>query len=317
MPPKAKPRPPAKEAQALADWISGRITVAEADRRAAQGRVVLRRLNRLEYENTIRDLLGISVDLKELLPPDSSSDGFDNVGEALHLSSFLMEHYLEAADKALSLAIANGPQPPLIKKRDSLKETHQVKVASERVFRLLDDTVVNFTSVPWQAVSLSPFYPPDRGQYRFRISASGFQSSGKPVVFRVDAGSMLMAGKNHLVGYFDAPADKPVIVEFVDHLEARSTIRILPYGLARSEAVHKVGADKYEGPGLAVQYVEVEGPLHDAWPPPSHRRIFGDLPQELVSPRDWRKRMEVVSKDPLPDADASSATSHGGPFAGR
>ena len=46
-----------------------------------EGRVVLRRLNRVEYENTVRDLLGVDIDLKELLPLDSSANGFDNVGD--------------------------------------------------------------------------------------------------------------------------------------------------------------------------------------------------------------------------------------------
>ena len=58
------------------------------------------------------------------------------------------------------------------------------------------------------------------------------------------------------------------------------TIRIHPYGLAGANTVHKIGADKYEGKGLAVQWVEVEGPLLRLWPPESHRRIFGDLPQK-------------------------------------
>jgi hypothetical protein len=300
MPPKSKPRPAAKEVQLLADWITGKAEAAVAARRG-QSRVVLRRLNRVEYENTVRDLLGVPVELKELLPADTSAHGFDNVGEALHVSSFLMERYLEAADTALNLAIANGPQPPTTKKRYSLKDQHQVKIASESVFRKLDDTVVLFSSSPWQAVYLYEFYPPNRGQYRFRISASGYQSSGKPVTYRVDAGLMGMVGKNHLVGYFDVPADKPAVVEFVDHLEARSTIRILPYGLASAQAVHKIGADKYEGPGLAVQWVEVEGPLHDSWPPPSHGRLFGELAREPVSGN--RNRLEVVAKNPEADAE--------------
>jgi hypothetical protein len=305
MPPKSKPRPPEKEVRLLSDWISGGAEAAEAARRA-QGRVVLRRLNRVEYENTVRDLLGVDADLKELLALDGSRDGFDNVGAALHISSFAMERYLEAADAALNLAITNRPKPPpLVKKRYSLKETHQFKTMSERVFRKLDDdTVVCFTSVPWQTVGLTPFYPPDRGNYRFRISASGFQSSGKPVVFRVSGGGGGMAGAApHLVGYFDAPADKPTVIEFVDRMEARDTIWILPYGLARSTAVHQVGADKYEGAGLAVQWVEVEGPLNDTWPPASHRRIFGDLAQERAPLSNMPDRVEVVSKDPAADAE--------------
>jgi hypothetical protein len=300
MPPKPKPRPAEKEIQLLADWITEQAEAAVAPRRG-QGRVVLRRLNRVEYENTVRDLLGVPVDLKEMLPADTSAHGFDNVGEALHVSSFLMERYLEAADAALNLAIANGPQPPVTKKRYSLKDQHGVKEPSESVFRKLDDTVVLFSSSPWQAVHLYEFYPPHRGKYRFRISASGYQSAGKPVTYRVDAGLMGMVGKNHLVGYFDAPADKPAVVEFVDHLEARSTVRIHPYGLEAAHVVHKIGANTYEGQGLAVQWVEVEGPLHDAWPPPSHSRLFGDLAREPVPGN--RDRLEVVSKNPKADAE--------------
>jgi mono/diheme cytochrome c family protein len=303
MPPKGKPRLAEKDAQALVTWIGAALKAADA-RRAAEGRVVLRRLNRAEYENTVRDLLGVEVALRDSLPLDSSANGFDNVADALHVSSFLMDKYLEAAEKALNVAIANGPQPALIKKRYSLKETHQVKVADERVFRRLDDgTVVNFTSVPWQAVTLSPFYPPDRGKYRFRISASGWQSAGKPVTYRVDAGTMGMVGSTHLVGYFDAPANKPTVVEFVRSLEPRSTIRIHPYGLAGSQTVHKIGADKYQGAGLAVQWVEVEGPLHDSWPPESHRRIFGDLPRQGAPSFNNSQRVEVVSKHPEADAE--------------
>src|SRR5947209_7035472 len=78
------------------------------DRPLPEGRTVLRRLNRVEYERTICDLLGIQVDLRDTLPLDTSSHGFDNVGEALHVSSFLMDRYLEAADRSLGLAIANG-----------------------------------------------------------------------------------------------------------------------------------------------------------------------------------------------------------------
>jgi len=301
MPPKTKPRPPQADAEKLIDWIADQ-EAAEAKRQAAYGRVVLRRLNRVEYENTIRDLLAVDIELKELLPIDSSAGGFDNVGDALHVSSFLMERYLEAADRALAVAIANRPQPPLVQKRYSLKEERHVKSTTERVFRHLDEGLVMFSSSAWQGITLSQSYPPDRGKFRFRISAYGFQSGDKPVTFRVDAGPMLMATKNHLVGYFDAPADKPTVFEFVDPLEARTHIRLLPYGLASAQAVDKIGADSYEGPGLAVEWIEVEGPLHDSWPPESHRRIFGDLTQKPAPIYNQSDRVEVVSDNPAADA---------------
>ena len=189
-----------------------------------------------------------------------------------------------------------------MKKRIRFKDDRRLKNVDERVYLEREDAIVSFTSAPWRVFTLWDFYPPDRGTYRFRISAYGFQSRGKPVTYEVRAGSMLMAGTNHLTGYFDVPEDKPTVVEFTEHLEARETIRIHPYGLASSQAVHKIGADKYTGPGLAIQYVDVEGPLHDAWPPPSHRRIFGDLPQ-VAGTGNHRHRLEVVSKNPEADAE--------------
>jgi mono/diheme cytochrome c family protein len=299
MPPKTKPRPAEKDVQALAGWIGAKTGGA----RLADGRTVLRRLNRIEYQNTVRDLLGIEVDFQEMLPADSSANGFDNSGEAMHVSSFLMEKYLEAADTALGLAIANGPQPPVIKKRYSLKDQHQVKQSTESVFRVQEDTVALFSSSAWQAVHIYQFYPPDRGRYRFRISASAIQSSDKPVTYCVSVAGKRMAGKYGLIGYFDAPAEEPTVVEFVEFMEPRTTIHILPYGLPNAQTVHKIGADKYEGPGLAVQWVEIEGPLNDTWPPESHHRLFGNLEQKPSPVFNNSKRVEVASNNPEADAE--------------
>lgn len=267
------------------------------------GRTVIRRLNRVEYERTICDLLGIHVELRDTLPLDTSSNGFDNVGDALHVSSFLMDRYLEAADRALGLAIANRKQPPLLKKRYSLKDTHQVRTSTESVYRKKGDTVVCFSSSHWNSIVVSPFYPTDRGNYRIRISAYGVQNPGKPATYRIDVGPMLMGTKNHHIGYFDAAPDKPTLLEFIDHFEARDHFRISPYGLATAQTVTRVGAEAYQGPGLAVEWVEVEGPLFDAWPPESHTRLFGGLPQEMVRLPNGDRRLEVISKEPLVDAE--------------
>src|SRR5262249_9689490 len=84
---------------------------------------------------------------------------------------------------------------------------------------------------------------------------------------------------------------------------ARTTVHILPYGLAGAQTVNKIGADKYEGPGVAVQFVEIEGPLHEAWPPASHKLIFGDLEQKPSPVFNNSKRVEVVSNNPEADAE--------------
>jgi mono/diheme cytochrome c family protein len=304
MPPKQKPRPSAQEVQALSDWITAHVDKGAAARNATQGRVVLRRLNRAEYENTVRDLLDVDLDLKDLLAPDEQTNGFDNRAEGLHISSFLIEQYLEAADAVLDAAIASKPRPTTVKKRFDIREEKSVKPKGS-VYRHLDDGVAIFSS--WASaniqVTLWNFRSRDPGRYRFRISGYGFQTT-KPVTFHVMAGTLTEATQQHLVGYFEVPADKPTVVEFVERLEAKNTIRIIVDGLGVTPTVvEKVGAQSYKGPGMNLQWVEIEGPLHDSWPPPSHRRIFGDLAQVRAPLPDAPKRVEVVSKEPLADAE--------------
>src|SRR6185369_10680010 len=110
-----------------AAWISGHAAAAETAANASHGRVVMRRLNRAEYKNTVRDLLGVDVELDDVLPDDTSTTGFDNSAEALHVSSYLVDGYLEAADRILNAAVAGGPQPGTIKKRFDVKDGRSVK----------------------------------------------------------------------------------------------------------------------------------------------------------------------------------------------
>ena len=305
MPPKENPRPTAKEVATLTDWLTPRIARATAAARATQGRVVIRRLNRIEYENTVNDLLGIKVSLRDQLPQDGSADGFDNAAAAHHTSSFLMEKYLEAADSALNMAIANRPKPPpSTTKRHSLKDGHPIRGTTENVYRFLDDgEVVCFCSSEWHNVGATQFYPQEAGNFRFRISASTIQGEGQPVTFRVTASGTRLTGTSGLIGYFDAPPEKPTVFEFIRFMEPRTTVTMLPYGLAGANTVNMVGGEYWNGPGLAVQYIEVEGPLNEMWPPESHRRIFGDMPQKTFAIYNFRDRVEVVSDEPLVDAE--------------
>lgn len=304
MPPKGKARPPEKDIAALTAWADARAASADAARTATQGRVPLRRLNRAEYQNTVRDLLGVDLDLTDLLPPDESAHGFDNAAEALHVSSFLMEQYLEAADKVLDAAVANSPRPWLLKKRYDVRDEKSVRPTGS-VYRHLEDSVAIFSS--WASaniqVTLWNFRTHFRGNYRVRISAYAFQTD-KPVTFHVTAGTLTAVTEERIVGYHDVPPGRPTVVEFVEKLEAKNCMRIVVDGLGViPPQVEKVGAEKYTGPGLAVQWVEVEGPLHETWPPPSHRRLFGDLKQSPAPTAEDKNRLEVVSPQPLADAE--------------
>jgi hypothetical protein len=151
MPPKDEPRPPVRDVQTVMNWISAKAVEAESVRRETEGRVVMRRLNRAEYANTVRDLLNVDVDLSDLLPPDTSTNGFDNNAELLHTSSFLMRNYLDAADRVLDEAIANEPKPWIQKKRFDIREEKTVK-ATGSVYRHTDDGVAIFAT--WESANI-------------------------------------------------------------------------------------------------------------------------------------------------------------------
>lgn len=300
MPPKDEPSPSLDEQKQAMEWIGQQVDHVERLRRQKEGRVVLRRLNREEYANTLRDLLGIELDLSDLMPPETSTTGFDNDAEQLHTSSFLMSNYLDAADRALDEAIANEPEPWILKKRFDIRDEKSVKPTGS-VYRHTDDGVAIFAT--WESanirVTMWNFRSHVRGKYRFRISGYGFQSEGKPVAFRVTAGTLKEVTEERLIDYFSVPADEPTVVEFTEQLEPENRIRILAEGLpALPPAVEKIGADKYSGPGLVIQWVDVEGPILESWPPPSHKAIFDDLQRTRVAP----DRFEVVSADPMGDA---------------
>src|SRR4030095_15154985 len=109
MPPPGAARPSATDYDSLAAYLETKLD-GVVENHPDPGRPVLKRLNRSEYSNVIRDLLGLdtdAIDVKELLPPDDSSQGFDNIGQALSVSPLLLERYLSAAQKVVRLAIGD------------------------------------------------------------------------------------------------------------------------------------------------------------------------------------------------------------------
>src|SRR5262249_18929686 len=113
MPPKKHARPPAEDVKAVVARLHQSLVQADRARLDAQGRTPVRRLTRAEYENTLRDLLGLDgIKLRESLPGDGMAFGFDKNSEALDLSHVNIAKYVEAADDALDMAIATTPKPP-------------------------------------------------------------------------------------------------------------------------------------------------------------------------------------------------------------
>lgn len=114
MPPRGADQPSPEERQALIDAFAPKLAAAQAASKSTGGRTVLRRLNRYEYDRTVRDLLSLQAllaDPTDVFPPDAVEDGFNNIGAALSTSDFLLTGYLEAAETFVDRAVAAGERP--------------------------------------------------------------------------------------------------------------------------------------------------------------------------------------------------------------
>ncbi|MDQ6677785.1 MAG: DUF1592 domain-containing protein [Acidobacteriota bacterium] len=109
MPPKGMPRPDAVQSAEFTRWIYYEFDRQDAHAKPDPGRITARRLNRAEYNNTIRDLLGVNFQPAGDFPQDDSGYGFDNIGDVLSVSPLLMEKYMAAAETVARAAVF-GPQ---------------------------------------------------------------------------------------------------------------------------------------------------------------------------------------------------------------
>jgi mono/diheme cytochrome c family protein len=117
MPPTGMPRPAEAELKSVEAWISNEFSREDRLAKPDPGHITARRLNRTEYNNSVRDLLGVDFNPAADFPPDDSGYGFDNIGDVLSMSPSLMEKYLSAAEKVARTALYGTPklQPVLVK----------------------------------------------------------------------------------------------------------------------------------------------------------------------------------------------------------
>jgi hypothetical protein len=108
MPPSKKRHPSGEEKREILKWIKSDVFLIDSAH-PNPGRVTVHRLNRAEYKNTIRDLMGVDYDTDGEFPADDSGFGFDNISDALTLSPMLLEKYLQAADSIVTKSVPAVP----------------------------------------------------------------------------------------------------------------------------------------------------------------------------------------------------------------
>jgi len=310
-PPKAK-QPTKAERRILVEWLTAGLREAAKSKRHAAGRVVMRRLTRYEYQNTMRDLLGVELNYAAELPPEPlSPDGFLNNGASLEMSPTQIEAFLKSARLGLDEAIVSGDRP----------EVHRYQKEKTDVGRLPNKRVAGHEPVnPEFILGVDTF--PRRGEFEVRIQAGAIIPDGhdfprlrlsmgclpgiihvpRKVVGEVDVRASVEEPETFVfrgrIEDFPQPGDVPfgnidfngmmVLVDFVDAggKELRYPGRTYavpppkkkptPKGKKPTVAAYPAPPPTAENPRLdiVIKSVEFESPVITAWPPKSHSQIL-------------------------------------------
>lgn len=352
MPPAKKQRPDARELRGFTNSLGAALLADDRKWVREHGRATQRRLNRYEYEATLRDLLSLPyLEVRDFLPEDSTAHGFNKVGDALDVSHVQMARYLGAAEFALRQAMVpqvdrpatttnrfyawdqgeffgaiklEGPRErrtfPLLGlalQRDLTEAARPKHPGPRDADRLAKEAmgVVVSTYEPTE-IRFGKFRAPVSGRYRLRFSGYSFWIDPKftnvtagrrsePVTIYSDTSPRIL----RKLGSFDVGTE-PTVRELDVWLLAGETIRPDAARLHRNRPPdHRNPFTTPEGmPGVAFQWLEVEGPLIEDWPPAGHRLLFGELPLEPapVTTGVGRSKVtagvKVISSAPAADA---------------
>jgi hypothetical protein len=256
MPPDNKPQPSASERDLIVRWVETHVFHCDCDH-PDPGRVTLRRLNRAEYNNTIRDLVGVDFQPADDFPADDSGYGFDNIGDVLSVPPVLIEKYLAAAEKILDAAIVTPEeQKPQTRRFDAAgldgsAPSEEVDAAARRLGRE-GDIFVRYK------------FPRD-GEYLLRASAYGEQAGSEPPKMT------LRLGKEDLKTF-----EVPVVAGDSKVYEVRVNVSAGTNRFAAAYINNFVDRAKKLDRNLIIEWLEISGPI-DAAPvvlPDSHQRIF-------------------------------------------
>jgi cytochrome c553 len=308
MPPEEKPRPPAAQLRATADWIAAQVRAAEA---ARGGGVALRRLTRSEYAASIRDLLGVPFD-PIAFPPDEKRHGFDRIGSSLTFSTAYLEQTLLAARTVLDRAIVNGPRPQVKKMRVEGEEimhpdlANKATLAKKRhriVLRTREGNGYPDVTAEGEAAALRsigvrlPGLPGSGpGQYRVKARVWGVPFQNATPRARLTYPQLGSSARASVVFDVTGTPEQP------QEWEAILPMQVGQSGKFELEFFNDTRSGRHAGgelrrrraekvreplpalyaPQVFLDYLEVEGPIHDQWPPASHAGIFfrGDAATE-------------------------------------
>jgi hypothetical protein len=249
MPPKKEPRPEAKEAAAVVEWIATEIEKGKAARMAARGPVALYRLSRQEYANTVLDLLGVHFDPDQpgVFVEDPRWHGFENTGFMLRLSPAHVEKFVTAAETVAALAV---PEKPTLPKKTTISPSRLAGGSKQRILERGGKSRV--LSYPGQG---QPIYRelPSGTAAKVRIQLSGLKSA--------DGKTPRLSIEPYIDRDIVAPEDQPITIEFVS-TSANLTFRQVGESRLNQKNPQPFAEDgSLREPILLIDWIEIETPF--------------------------------------------------------
>ncbi len=292
MPPKDEPKPDSMMISRFLSELRKPLVDAELEDRSTHGRTRIRRLNASEFETTMSDLLGMPLDIQAELPQDARSHGFDTVGDALNVSSIQIEGYLSVLDDIFDLATTLYEKP--------IRRTHRLTYREEngimQVYRkggpyhIQDDGVAFFATEKFSHLNavMSQWTAPHTGRYKVKVSAYALRSK-EPVILSLRAGGTGHAESNHVphvfLDHLPVHEGQPQVFEWEGWLERGHYFHVYPTSLPPMRFAGKneeLRQDEYVGPAAVVQWVEVDGPIFDSWPPRHHKALWEETATRTI-----------------------------------
>ena len=226
MPPAKKKQPSAEAVQDFMGALGADLVRKSDDEKGT----VLRRLNRQEYQNTLRDLLGVPVNVIDTLPEDGRAHGFDNIGEALSISGIQMQRYMEAAELGIDAALNKGVKPESIKLSSTLESDRNKDHIGKQWLKQGDGSIVVFNEGGFPSTVIPNLRATKAGNYKLTVTGYGYQIE-EPPVFALITGSFNFRNADNVTRSFhELPIGKPGTVEVTLHLDAGNGIWISPKG---------------------------------------------------------------------------------------
>jgi hypothetical protein len=282
MPPKEREKPDAKELTVTLDTLRKELHSASIAQQQKKGRVVVRRMNTTEYENTVRELLGTNVPLKEMLPEDNAAGGFDNISTQLDLSPNHLLLYQDAAERAINSVAPMHPNIPFSAKATGKLMSDRgsnFRQTLDRSCRLQGDALIVYSKLPrYGLCSTVPVNA--NGRYKVKMSIAAVGEASKPV-----AVAFMTVGQGRdepaLIEMRDIEPGQPKVIEYEVELTRRQqfVLNMLTHWDIRAT---KKSIEEYKGPGFMLEWMSIEGPL-DEFPPKNYNTLFAEVPLKARS----------------------------------